>query len=141
MVRDEKGNHPILMGAMIVHKDCSAATYNQAFAALKAALPGDTQFQFDPWQPGVFGSDMERAFNAARRLQFPDSKTLVCYNHIRDALTRQLTDAGLSREDMEEIRDALVGPVSLFTSVNREQFQERREEVQRLCANKGARLQ
>lgn len=118
-IRRETKDHPIMLGPMMLHFDSDYDAYFTFLSHIRQKI-GDTNI--------IIGSD-EKAITKAISNVFPTATHLLCTEHIKDNIHRNLQDKiGCSREDREKIVKMIFGPsgiaknsddsITLNTNVN-----------------------
>ena len=111
-VRNSRGEHPIFLGPVFLHRESKFSQYSHFLSTVKTALNLESEtvkFESIYLDDVSIGSDQELALTKAINNIFPSSIKLNCYLHIRDNLQRKMVDIGISKLERKLIVDKIFG--------------------------------
>ena len=121
VVRKTNGEPPIFIGPLMLHWDGQFTSYYKFFTHLRGVLNLNlTQVEL------LLGTDDEKAMTNALDATFPEANRRLCTKHIKDNVTRQLTDKiPTNRKERAKIVKTIFGRDGIANANDSTTFDER----------------
>ena len=111
MLINSSGNHPVMMGPVMIHKQKKFETYH-FFASSLVSLRSSLR------NLKAFGTDGEKALSNAMQIVFDKAVHLRCFLHFRGNLDSKLKELHIPKhERIEFLRDIFGNPGDLQTGI------------------------
>ena len=91
LIHRQTNNHPVLLGAMLVHQNKTSESYYFLASTVVGLCP---QLNFLT----AFGTDGEQTLSDAFATQFRDASHRLCFLHVKDRIKVKVRDLGVNTE-------------------------------------------
>ena len=136
-VVNAKGNHPIFMGPIFLHRESKFEDYAYFLSSVKAALSNEienSKFESLHLENVSFGSDQELALAKAIECVFPNAKRLTCYLRLKENIKRKLIDCGVPKETRSIICNQIFSDSGILKSKDEIEKQIMISRLKTICA-------
>ena len=123
LVKTDTQAHPLFVGPIYLHINSTNATYSKFFNHLRSKIPDSLDF--------LFGSDDEAAIHQAFSSLFPEAHHILCFNHLKQNVTKYLTDkVGLNQTTRKHCSDAIFNTLDATDDA---EFKESMNQAVKIC--------